>query len=249
LLGRSGRDSITAKASTQLDEDEVSHTMNRALLLASLSLFLTFCLAAESMGGPITYNIESYAALQNGYTMSGTITTDGTIGTLASADVTGWSFSVTGPTSYQLTSLTPTAGFFLDNLTATATSLTLAPPTAGQESLLGFEGGSFGSTITNLQYDRNPANPAEGGPATDSYSSFNGTSTPSGIAWKDVVDNPPGLQLGGSTWVIATVTASAVPEPSTLTLALLGMACLAVAQRTMRYSRDASSPQMSPKAR
>jgi hypothetical protein len=120
--------------------------MNRALLLASLSLFLTFCLAAESMGGPITYNIESYAALQNGYTMSGTITTDGTIGTLASADVTGWSFSVTGPTSYQLTSLTPTAGFFLDNLTATATSLTLAPPTAGQESLLGFEGGSFGST-------------------------------------------------------------------------------------------------------
>jgi hypothetical protein len=240
---------MAAKASPQLDEDEVSHTMNRALLLASLSLFLTVCLAAESMGGPITYNIESYAALQNGYTLSGTITTDGTIGTLARANVTSWSFSVTGPTSYQLTSLTPTAGFVLDNLTATATSLTLAPPTADQESLLSFQGGSFGSTITNLGYDRNPVNPGEGGPATDAYSSFNGTGAASGISWRDVVDNPPGLQLGGSTWVIATVTGSAVPEPSTLTLALLGMACLAVAQRTMRYRKDASSPQMSPTAR
>jgi hypothetical protein len=58
--------------------------MNRALLLALLSLFVSFSPNATTKAGSIVYEIQNYAALQNGYTLSGTITTDGTIGTLTS---------------------------------------------------------------------------------------------------------------------------------------------------------------------
>jgi hypothetical protein len=70
--------------------------MNRAPLLAILSLFLTLSPTATTKGGSIVYNLQSYPDLQNGYTVSGTITTDGTIGTLTSANITAWSFLVTG---------------------------------------------------------------------------------------------------------------------------------------------------------
>ncbi len=113
--------------------------MHRQLTLCLLSLFLTFGCADDSVGGSITYHIENYAALQNGYTLSGTITTDGMIGTLTDADITAWSFSVTGPTSYQLTSQSPGATVVVVNLTATASALTLAPP-AQTDRLLQFLG-------------------------------------------------------------------------------------------------------------
>jgi Putative transposase len=61
--------------------------MNRVLLLAMLSLVLTFSPDATTWAGSIVYNIQNYASLQNGYTLSGTITTDGTIGTLTSAEL------------------------------------------------------------------------------------------------------------------------------------------------------------------
>ena len=69
-------------------------------------------------------------------------------------------------------------------------------------------------------------------------------------AWLDTALRPPGLQLGsvgisaqggGSSWTIGTL---AVPEPGTLTLALLGIACVAAAQTTMRYRRAASNPRV-----
>jgi PEP-CTERM motif len=64
----------------------------------------------------------------------------------------------------------------------------------------------------------------------DSYSSLSFLTQ----AWITFGGYPPGLQLGGSTWIIATANVSAVPEPSTLTLALLGVVCLAVAHGMTR---------------
>jgi hypothetical protein len=120
---------------------ESEDSMCRALLAALLALSLTCCSATNCMGGSIVYNIQNYADLQNGYTLSGTITTDGTIGTLTSTDMIAWSFSVTGPTSYQLTSQTAGASVFTVNLISTATELTLAPATAAETlSILTFVG-------------------------------------------------------------------------------------------------------------
>jgi hypothetical protein len=63
-------------------------------------------------------------------------------------------------------------------------------------------------------------------------------------AWLDTALRPPGLDLGsvgisaqggGSSWMIGTL---AVPEPGSLTLGLLGIACLAVVQWTRRIMGD-----------
>ena len=103
--------------------------------------FLTFGCGDDSEGGSITYHIENYAVLQNGYTLSGTITTDGMIGTLTDADITAWSFSVTGPTSYPIdVPQSPGATVVVVNLTATASAPHIGPsrpigPTRGNSPL------------------------------------------------------------------------------------------------------------------
>jgi len=61
--------------------------------------------------------------------------------------------------------------------------------------------------------------------------------------WSDMVLFPPGLSLGGTTWIIAT--AATIPEPGTLTLALLGSACIGGVQwmgRSRQAARAAKSP-------
>jgi hypothetical protein len=60
---------------------ESEDSMIRALLAALLALSLTCCSATNCMGGSIVYNIVNYPDLQNGYTLSGTITTDGSSAT------------------------------------------------------------------------------------------------------------------------------------------------------------------------
>jgi hypothetical protein len=191
--------------------------MIRALLAALLALSLTCCSATNSMGGSIVYNIQNYADLQNGFTLSGTITTDGTIGTLTSADVTAWSFSVAGPTQYQLTSQNPGAFLVVSNLTASATELSLA-----HTNTIGL---IEGLTLVGPQPTAFPILSYQRIPGADVYTSFGDQGANS---WSDFAPFPPGLSLGGSTWIIAT--AATVPEPGTLTLALLGGAWIGAVQ-------------------
>jgi hypothetical protein len=59
--------------------------MNRATwMLVALALLLG---SVGRVKADIIYSIENYASLQNGYTLSGTITTDRTIGTLNESDI------------------------------------------------------------------------------------------------------------------------------------------------------------------
>jgi PEP-CTERM motif len=199
--------------------------MNRAPMFALLGFLMTLGTNATIEAASIVYNIQNYADLQNGYTLSGTITTDGTIGTLTSANITAWSFSVTGPAAYELTSQTPETYDQLQGLTASATSITLAPPSSEfAASYLTFTSPTTG---TALIYDRYS-------PFTGSLEEYYFTTPGESTAWNDSANGPPGLKLGGSTWTIATAS---VPEPSTLTLALLGIACLAVQRVRYRTHR------------
>jgi hypothetical protein len=208
--------------------------MNRAPLLAVLSVFLTFSPTATTRGGSITYNIQIYPDNQSGYTLSGTITTDGTIGTLTAANITAWSWSVTGPSSYEQSSQTPTAAIsYAVDLTATATSITLGQPPVGTFSGL--------SLLTST-----PAAELVWYRSDDFGFDIYACGVPNGNGWYNLEDNPPGLILGGNTWIIATAS---VPEPGTFSLSLLGIACLAMAQRTMPYRKVSSNPQKSPTAR
>jgi hypothetical protein len=88
-------------------------------------LVLTFGICCEASAGSIAYNLVDMPADQNGFTVSGTITTDGAIGNLANSDITTWSVTISqGGTSETFTSgdSGPIVNI-LNNLVATASEI------------------------------------------------------------------------------------------------------------------------------
>ena len=166
----------------------------------------------------MVYDIQSYSGPQGGWSLTGSITTDGTIGTLTASDITAWNFSMSeGSTTYEASSAEVNVSMTVNQLQATATQLTLAPASSMSVSPeLQFE--SFNSAV-ELYYERE-LGPSfyyevyEGGPA---YATAWALEQPS---------SQPYDGLGGTTWIIGVAS---VPEPGSLTLALLGIGCLAVA--------------------
>jgi len=208
--------------------------MNRTHLLALLSLALTFSPPAVR-GASITYKIQSYPAYQNGFTLSGTITTDGTISpTFTPNDITAYALTYSNSINTYTVSGSPftTGGVdYLGSIGATPIELTIANPGLSGMNVLTLQdaNGGSGRSITW----------AEGG-GTSQYDAVISSSNPS-FAWNAL--NLPANALGGDPWVIASI-----PEPGSLTLALLGGACLAVVEWTRRRRRVASRPQAIPTA-
>ncbi len=119
---------------------ETRHTMNRILLLALLSLVLTFCPAADLMSASITYNLQSYPTQQSGLTLSGTITTDGAIGTsLSSADITNWDIIISGAAGYPLTTANSSANLLGGFTTTALGQIEFAKPTTNTNTGIVFE--------------------------------------------------------------------------------------------------------------
>jgi hypothetical protein len=92
--------------------------------------------------------------------------------------------------------------------------------------------------IAYLQYDRAGASEA------DPYDLYNSSGNALAAGFGEQTIFPTRLSLGGSTWIIATLTT--IPEPGTLTLALLGGACIGAVQ-WMRRSRQAARAAKSPR--
>jgi hypothetical protein len=60
-----------------------------------MMLFTLLTLPQAVMAGSVTYNLVSYPDLQNGWTLSGTIATEGTTaGTIQPPNITSWSWSI-----------------------------------------------------------------------------------------------------------------------------------------------------------
>jgi hypothetical protein len=157
-----------------------------------------------SQAGQITYSIQNYAADQNGSTLSGSVTTDGNLGTLTSADIVAWTWTVTPPTGPALTlsGVTSTVSLLM------ATDQQLLLPIGENNAIPSefFLVGPVGSSSASLQYFRPSV-----GQGDNIYSAGNGNLGSS--YW--ITDNP---QVGGTDpWVIG-VAASSVPEPSSLVL-------------------------------
>ena len=70
-------------------------TKKKVLFPLAAAALLAVCGASALQAGAVVYNIVNYPGLENGWTVSGTITTDGTIGTLSASDITAWSWSLT----------------------------------------------------------------------------------------------------------------------------------------------------------
>jgi hypothetical protein len=101
----------------------------RPTALSHLILVAIALIPTEVGAGSITYNVVNYPDLQNGYTVSGTITTNGATGTfLPGTDITSWDISITTGTTTVVT-LTPSDSFSISNaFDATTTSISAATP-------------------------------------------------------------------------------------------------------------------------
>jgi hypothetical protein len=101
----------------------------------TLSILAATALAPTGAGaGPIVYHVVDYPALQDGYTIAGTITTNGDIGTgLPAGDITSWDITITSG-SYTIFHYTPVTTLNLGtgfDATPTAIIIEPAPRTNG----------------------------------------------------------------------------------------------------------------------
>ncbi len=187
----------------------------RASLLAAVLSLATF-VAAPAVAGPITYQIVNYPNVQNGTVINGTITTDGTIGQLTNANITGFDIFVT-PGSGPAFELSPS---IIDPATNTAYSedSIQVQASATQLYLNPVLGTYFhiNDPFTVLDYD----DYYNDTPADDAYVLH---SPITGLLFSTNAGAAGGI--GFNPMVIAT----AVPEPTSLALAgsaILGLAFL-----------------------
>jgi hypothetical protein len=167
--------------------------------------------APAALGGSITYNIVNYPELQNGYTVSGTITTDGQTGTITTADITSWDVSVLLSGVIQL-NFTPTNSTASALLTATTTALT--NPTTPPPQVLEFLDSSLPSTYIIWV-----------GPSSSFYQSANFGASLWFSEWP----------------TNGVIAASAVPEPSSFILLAVGAGAVIAhvwSRRGRRWSND-----------
>jgi hypothetical protein len=174
-------------------------------------LVLTFGICCEASAGSIAYNLVDMPADQNGFTVSGTITTDGAIGNLANSDITTWSVTISqGGTSETFTS--GDGGPIVNiqnNLVATASEI-YVPPAANFAVANDFQLLSVPSIPNPISIDQirwvNSPQPIY-------MAQVNFSSPP---AWNTTPS------VAGTNWVIAT----SVPEPPSLTMLGIAVTCL-----------------------
>ncbi|MGO9815328.1 MAG: hypothetical protein ACLP53_31755 [Isosphaeraceae bacterium] len=197
-------------------------------MLRGVMLFTLLTLPPAVLAGSTTYNILNYPDLQGGWTVSGTITTDGFIGDLNENDIESWTWTITsGATTWTAKS---GPGVFKD-ITQGLAEIQTTPT----ELLLNFSNGSdalmFGSfsagdTMTNgilfisprgygIDYNAEQESPISVGNRT--YEDIEWTS-----AWQPILTIPQAPQYA---WLLAQKSAAAVPEPASLYLVGFGAVC------------------------
>jgi hypothetical protein len=191
----------------------------KTTFLGSLALGLIGMGGVAMAGSPITYDVDITGAPES---ITGTITTNGAIGTLPAADITGWNFAATGAQSFSISSA-DTGAYLPESTLLSATA-----------SALSFNFGATGGFIFDDPSSQNGAfvglygHNAPNSTPSDAIYVATCTNPLCNFAPKfSLVDNYPKVEA-----VIGAVpTVSAVPEPATLSLFGLGLAAVALTQR------------------
>ena len=169
-----------------------------------LALAVLLFASIPNAGADLTYHLVDFPDQQNGHGLSGSITTDGTLGVLSASNILDWTWSISGPTNFTISDAhgTVVTG---SQLIATATVLTFSFTTTHAMFSIG------NTPAKELRWEsyRPPSNQhlyAAWGPS-------------GGNLWLAHPQN-------GSTRVIGVI----VPEPSTLLLSSLAVSSVAIAR-------------------
>ncbi len=188
-------------------------------LLMTLLAFLAFPAALPAKS--ITYAIVNYPEFQNGWTLSGSITTDGKTGAILSSDITAWSWTISmGTMSFTYANTSPGASVSpFGGVMASASEIYLPKPAStGGVNELGL-GVTVPDASSLLMWKQQITN---GGDDIGVYSAYVQNSAPN--AWSTNPNTTTGL--GGENWIVAVV-----PEPSSLFLAGTGITCMILVAR------------------
>ena len=210
----------------------------RTALVSILALTVVVS-ASTSAAGNIIYNLVSPT---NGYVVTGTVTTNGRIGTLYPSDLLAWSFVVTAPngSSFAANSSEPNAGAIL-NAIASATEIFLPypPGTTSEQNRIGFRAPNLNetwSTENKWLWYLTSGDPAGVSGPTASYGDIiQGGHKPAQTNTRDVtfqqahnyLSQPP-----STPFVVAIV-----PEPASIALLALG-GLLALRRRRVARRTD-----------
>jgi PEP-CTERM motif len=169
--------------------------------------------SGQVMAGNITYDLVSYPTVQGGYNLTGTVTTDGTLGNLSSANIVSWSWQA--GSVWSASSANPRASVYIDGtVIATPTSIYLPSPFTGGASFVGFELYDYRGDFQEDRWNYGPS-----GNYVNVYSEMTWTPPGQSSDTKWFYETSLGGPVASTDpWVIAT----AVPEPATLLLLTLG---------------------------
>jgi hypothetical protein len=159
--------------------------------------------AQSARGGEITYDLINIPADQQGWNLSGTITTDGKLGALTSSDIRSWTVTITDANkSHGFNSSGKWALAEAYNLSATSTALLLSTTPPGYSELV--LGASLGGNTPADYVIWYPSSFSQDGQPQYDSPNYWTIHEPSDYS----CDQP---------WTIATVP-HAVPEPSSFVL-------------------------------
>ncbi|MEI6818185.1 MAG: PEP-CTERM sorting domain-containing protein [Verrucomicrobiota bacterium] len=177
--------------------------------------------AANVQAATITYSLVNNAAYQSGLTLSGSITTDGTIGALGTENITAWSWTFTNALGNVVASSAGGEAYDAVNVTATEDEI-LVPQLGGKFNL------HLGNGNKGLFWSGDPAYelfPGYSDPARRSYEQYD---NPAQQFLFSHQGNPALTSTQSGQWIVA----QAVPEPTAA--ALLGLGALVLIKRRKR---------------
>jgi len=181
--------------------------------------------ASTSATGNITYNLVSPT---NGYTVTGTVTTNGQIGLLTTSDIVEWSFMVTAPNGrfFTANSSETDARIGMRGATASATEIVVAYPPDVHPYQCDFDffvgtGQTWALPWKSLNYLTGYSPAGVEGPTakySDYIQGFDKHAETNNLYISFDQRNSYWSQPPATPFVVATV----VPEPATLSLLALG---------------------------